>query len=80
MYARECASDQGQLLAGLGGHWHRTSASTVTCSGSRPSLGDFGMFGQLKTLATDTSPMLEMRGKVPMVEHWLRQMDRCVGR
>lgn len=47
--------------------------------GSRPSLGDFGMFGQLKTLATDTSPMLEMRGKVPMVEHWLRQMDDVSG-
>ncbi len=47
--------------------------------GSRPSLADFGVFGQLKTLATDTSPMLEMREKVPMVEHWLRQVDDLSG-
>jgi glutathione S-transferase len=47
--------------------------------GSRPSLADFGLFGQLKTLATDTSPMLEMRAGVPMVEHWLRQVDDLSG-
>ncbi len=47
--------------------------------GSRPSLADFGLFGQLKTLATDTTPMLEMRNAVPMVEHWVRQLDDTSG-
>ena len=47
--------------------------------GSRPSLADFGVFGQLKTLATDTSPMLELREHAPMVEHWVRQVDDLSG-
>lgn len=47
--------------------------------GSRPSLADFGLFGQLKTLATDTTPMLEMRNTAPMVEHWIRQLDDISG-
>lgn len=47
--------------------------------GSRPSLADFGWFGMLKTLATDTTPMLEMRNAVPMVEHWVRQADDLSG-
>lgn len=47
--------------------------------GSRPSLADFGWFGQLKTLGTDTTPMLEMRDRAPMVEHWVRQTDDLSG-
>jgi hypothetical protein len=47
--------------------------------GTRPSLADFGWFGQLKTLATDTTPMLEMRAAAPMVEHWVRQLDDVPG-
>jgi glutathione S-transferase len=47
--------------------------------GSRPSLADFAWFGQLKTLATDTSPMLQMRADAPMVEHWVRQVDDLSG-
>jgi hypothetical protein len=47
--------------------------------GSRPSLADFGWFGMLKTLATDTTPMMEMREAVPMVEHWARQVDDISG-
>ncbi len=47
--------------------------------GSRPSLGDFGLFGQLKTLATDHTPMLEMRARAVYVEHWVRQVDDLSG-
>ena len=47
--------------------------------GTRPSLADFGWFGMLKTQATDTTPMTEMRANVPMVEHWVRQVDDLSG-
>ena len=35
--------------------------------GTRPSLADFGLFGQLKTLASVHTPMLIMRNTVPSV-------------
>lgn len=47
--------------------------------GSRPSLADFGLFGQLKTLATDQTPMTEMRRRAVYLEHWLRQADDLSG-
>ena len=47
--------------------------------GSRPGLADFGLFGQLKTLATDHTPMLEMRARAVYVEHWVRQVDDLSG-
>ncbi|MEM9060450.1 MAG: glutathione S-transferase N-terminal domain-containing protein [Pseudomonadota bacterium] len=47
--------------------------------GSRPSLADFGLFGQLKTLATDPTPMTEMRQRTQLLQHWLRQADDLSG-
>ena len=47
--------------------------------GSRPSLADFGLFGQLRTLATDQSPMMEMRERAVYLEHWIRQADDLSG-
>lgn len=47
--------------------------------GSRPSLADFGLFGQLKTLDTDPTPGRLIRQTAPMVEHWLRQLDDTSG-
>ena len=35
--------------------------------GTQPSLADFGLFGQLKTLASDHTPMMIMRTTVPSV-------------
>ena len=47
--------------------------------GSRPALADFGLFGQLKTLATDPTPMGLMRARAPRVEHWVRRLDDASG-
>lgn len=47
--------------------------------GTRPSLADFGIFGQLKTLATDPTPMAIMRADAPHTEHWLRRLDDASG-
>ena len=47
--------------------------------GSRPSLADFGIYGQLKTLATDPTPMAIMRDEAPHTEHWLRRLDDASG-
>ncbi len=47
--------------------------------GTRPSLGDFGLFGQLITLATDPTPMAIMRARAQRTESWLRQLDDASG-
>ncbi len=47
--------------------------------GTRPSIGDFGLFGQLKTLADDATPLWLVRHRAPTVAHWLRQMDDMSG-
>lgn len=47
--------------------------------GSRPSLGDFGIFGQLQVLASDHTPMLIMRSEAPRVYDWVRRMNDLSG-
>lgn len=47
--------------------------------GSRPSLADFALFGQLKTLASDPTPMALMRERAPLLEHWIRQAGDLSG-
>ena len=47
--------------------------------GTRPSLADFGLFGQLKTLADDPTPRNEMIERAPTVLHWVRQLDDLSG-
>ncbi len=64
-----------RLLDILEGH----VASGRFLFGSRPALADFGLFGQLKTLATDPTPMALIRDKAPRVEHWIRRLDDASG-
>ncbi len=47
--------------------------------GTRPSLADFGLFGQLKTLASDQTPMLIMRNTAPSVYDWVRRLEDSSG-
>ncbi|MCB1692455.1 MAG: glutathione S-transferase, partial [Pseudomonadales bacterium] len=47
--------------------------------GSRPSLGDFGLFGQLQVLASDHTPMLVMRSEAPRVYDWVRRTNDLSG-
>ena len=47
--------------------------------GTRPSIGDFGLFGQLKTLADDPTPQWLMRQRAPTLCHWVRQTDDLSG-
>lgn len=47
--------------------------------GSRPSLADFGLFGQLKTLCTDPTPAALVRERAPRLEHWVRRADDLSG-
>ena len=47
--------------------------------GTRPSLADFGLFGQLKTLSSDHTPMLIMRNTVPSVYDWVRRLEDSSG-
>ena len=47
--------------------------------GSRPSLADFALFGQLSQLGTDPGPAAIMREEAPEVLHWLRRIDDASG-
>jgi len=47
--------------------------------GSRPSLADFGLYGQLTTLAADPTPGALMRATAPRTGHWVRRLDDTSG-
>ena len=47
--------------------------------GSRPALADFGLYGQLRTLATDPTPMALMRRHAPRTDVWVRRLDDASG-
>ncbi len=47
--------------------------------GTRPSLADFGIYGQLKPLSTDPTPLAIMRAEAMKTESWVRQLDDASG-
>lgn len=47
--------------------------------GSRPSLADFGLFGQLSQCAIDPSASAIMRSRAPRTYQWTQTMDDCSG-
>lgn len=47
--------------------------------GSRPSLADFGLYAQLKTLAIDPTPAAIVRQSAPRTENWVRRADDLSG-
>lgn len=63
------------LLAALEPHLH----GAAFLFGSRPSLADFALYGQLKMLATDPTPQAILREKAPRLDLWLRAVDDASG-
>lgn len=47
--------------------------------GSRPSLADFGIYGQLQILSIDPTPAAEMRARAPNVFCWPMRLDDASG-
>lgn len=47
--------------------------------GTRPSLADFGLFGQLQILATDPTSADIMRAEAPHLHTWLMRLDDASG-
>lgn len=47
--------------------------------GQRPALADFGLYGQLKTLAADPTPGDIMRREAPRTAHWVLRLDDASG-
>lgn len=47
--------------------------------GSRPSLADFALYGQLATLSVDPTPAAIMRERAPRTWRWVRRLDDASG-
>ena len=47
--------------------------------GTRPSAADLALFGQLKTLGIDPTPMAVMRARAPRTDAWVRRADDLSG-
>jgi glutathione S-transferase len=47
--------------------------------GTRPSMAEFGIFGQLSQLATDPTPQTMMRADYPYAYRWLAHVDDMSG-
>ena len=56
-----------------------TAANGRFLFGTRPSLADFALFGQLRTLGIDPTPMALMRERAPRTDAWVRRLDDCSG-
>jgi len=56
-----------------------TAANGRFLFGARPSVADLGLFGQLKTLGTDPTPMALMRARAPRTDAWVRRADDLSG-
>ncbi len=47
--------------------------------GSRPSVADFALYGQLRTLDADPTPSAIIRSQAPRLEYWVRRADDLSG-
>lgn len=47
--------------------------------GTRPSIADIALYGQLSELGTDPTPMKIMREIAPFTDHWVRRADDLSG-
>lgn len=47
--------------------------------GTRPSLADFGLYGQLQQLATDSLPRQQVMERAIALRHWLTRLDDASG-
>lgn len=55
------------------------SQSSLFLLGGRPTLADFGWFGELASLATDPGPAALMAARAPATFQWLQALDDASG-
>jgi len=78
-----CTPENGPLLekfyADVLAVLEEFAATDCFLFGSRPAIADFGLYGQLKTLAVDPTPREILRNSAPRTEHWVLRLDDTSG-
>jgi glutathione S-transferase len=78
-----CGPENGRLIEAHFGELLRTlnllGGSDQYLFGTRPSLGDFALYGQLFQLTLDSRPQAIVRRDAPLVENWVCRLDDASG-
>ncbi|QQN62278.1 glutathione S-transferase [Bradyrhizobium diazoefficiens] len=78
-----CAPENGPLIEAHFGELLRTlnllGGPDRYLFGTRPSLGDFALYGQLFQLTLDSWPQSVVRRDAPLVENWVYRLDDASG-
>jgi glutathione S-transferase len=78
-----CAPENGPLIEAHFGELLRAldllGGPAQYLFGTRPSLADFALYGQLSQLTLDAWPQAIVRRNVPLVENWVYRLDDASG-
>ena len=78
-----CGPANAPLLESHFGEWlsamDRLGGPASYLFGSRPSLADFGLYGQLSQLVLDPWPLSVVRARAPRVENWVVRLADASG-
>lgn len=78
-----CTPENGPVIRASLERWLEAMEGRVVQGewlfGSRPSVADFAIYGQLAPMAVDPTPQALLRARAPRLDNWVRHMDDLSG-